>query len=158
LRATPTKLSQNPLLPTSANPLVPSCTARAAIAAVITAAACIAISTAVALFPLRHRVACTCRLQFRHFRIFYLPAAAVRRFPYYVIRSVLPPLVSCSTEPVRAQLLRLAFTISLFQTGILDSGWIQGVCADILSHTWPVHGGDQPRTTSHSKGIPSEAR
>ena len=30
---------------------------------------------------------------------------------------------------------------------ILDSGWIQGVCADILSHTWPVRGGDQPRTT-----------
>jgi hypothetical protein len=29
----------------------------------------------------------------------------------------------------------------------LDSGWIQGVCADILSHTWPVRGGDQPRTT-----------
>jgi hypothetical protein len=30
---------------------------------------------------------------------------------------------------------------------ILDSGWIQGVCADILSHTWPVRGGDHPRTT-----------
>jgi hypothetical protein len=29
----------------------------------------------------------------------------------------------------------------------LDSGWIQGVCADILSHTWPVRGGDQSRTT-----------
>jgi hypothetical protein len=29
----------------------------------------------------------------------------------------------------------------------LDSGWIQGVCADILSYTWPVRGGDQPRTT-----------
>jgi hypothetical protein len=36
-----------------------------------------------------------------------------------------------------------------FQTRILvlDSGWIQGVCADILSHTWPVRGGDHPRTT-----------
>jgi hypothetical protein len=34
-----------------------------------------------------------------------------------------------------------------FQTRILDSGWIQGICADILSHTWPVRGGDQPRTT-----------
>jgi hypothetical protein len=34
-----------------------------------------------------------------------------------------------------------------FQNRILDSGWIQGVCADILSHTWPVRGGDQPRTT-----------
>jgi hypothetical protein len=34
-----------------------------------------------------------------------------------------------------------------FQTRILVSGWIQGVCADILSHTWPVRGGYQPRTT-----------
>jgi hypothetical protein len=27
-----------------------------------------------------------------------------------------------------------------FQTRILDSGWIQGVCADILSHTWHLAG------------------
>ena len=40
----------------------------------------------------------------------------------------------------------LAFTIPNSDR-ILDSGWIQGVCADILSHTWPVRGGDQPRTT-----------
>ena len=41
LRATPTKLSQNPLLPASADLLVLPCTARTAIAAVITASACI---------------------------------------------------------------------------------------------------------------------
>jgi hypothetical protein len=34
-----------------------------------------------------------------------------------------------------------------FQTRVLGSGWIQGVCADILSLTWPVRGGDQHRTT-----------
>jgi hypothetical protein len=34
-----------------------------------------------------------------------------------------------------------------FQIRILGSGWIQGVYADILSHTWPVRGGDQPGTT-----------
>jgi hypothetical protein len=37
-----------------------------------------------------------------------------------------------------------------FQTGTLDSGWIQGVCVcagDTLSYTWPVRGVDQPRTT-----------
>ena len=43
--------------------------------------------------------------------------------------------------------LLLAFTIPNSDR-ILDSGWIQGVCADILSHTWPVRGGDQPRTTT----------
>jgi hypothetical protein len=113
LRATPTELSQTPPptpLPTSANLLVPPCTARTAIAAVITAAACTAISTAVVLFPLRDRVVFTCRLQFRLFRLFCLSAAVgVRRFSY-VVRSVSPPLVSCSTtcKPVRAQLLRAA--------------------------------------------------
>ena len=109
MRATPTELSQNPLLPTSANLLVPSCTARIVIAAVITTAACTAIFTATVFFhfPPRSRVACTCRLQFRHFRLFCLSDAAVRRFPY-VIRSVSPPLVSCSAEPVRAQLPRAA--------------------------------------------------
>jgi hypothetical protein len=40
-----------------------------------------------------------------------------------------------------------SLSLSLFQTRILGSEWIQGVCADILSHTWPVRGGDQPRTT-----------
>jgi hypothetical protein len=40
-----------------------------------------------------------------------------------------------------------SLSISLFQNRILGSGWIQGICADILSHTWPVRGGDQPRTT-----------
>jgi hypothetical protein len=40
----------------------------------------------------------------------------------------------------------LAFTIPI-PDPVLGSGWIQGVCADILSHTWPVRGGDQPRTT-----------
>jgi hypothetical protein len=40
-----------------------------------------------------------------------------------------------------------SFSLPLFQTRILGPGWIQGVCADILSHTWPVRGGDQPRTT-----------
>jgi hypothetical protein len=39
----------------------------------------------------------------------------------------------------------LAFDVISYR--ILGSGWIQGVCADILSHTWPVRGGDQPRTT-----------
>jgi hypothetical protein len=34
-----------------------------------------------------------------------------------------------------------------FETRIFGSGWIQGVCADVLSHTWPVGGGDQSRTT-----------
>ena len=106
MRATPTKRSQNPLLPASANLLVPSCTARTAIADVITAAACIAISTAVALFPLRDCVACTCRLQFC-VCLSCLSPAAVRRFPY-VVRSVSPPLVSCSTEPVRIELLPAA--------------------------------------------------
>jgi hypothetical protein len=41
------------------------------------------------------------------FCLFCLSAAAVRCF-FYVVRSVSPPLVSCSTEPVRAQLLRAA--------------------------------------------------
>jgi hypothetical protein len=40
-----------------------------------------------------------------------------------------------------------SLSLSLFQNRILGSGWIQGVCADILLHTWPVRGGDQPRTT-----------
>jgi hypothetical protein len=40
-----------------------------------------------------------------------------------------------------------SLSLSLFQNRILGSGWIQGVCADILSHTWPVRGGDQPHTT-----------
>jgi hypothetical protein len=110
LRATPTKLSQNPLLPASANLLVPSYTARIAIAAVITSAACTAIFTAVVLFyfPPRSRVACTCRIQFRHFRLFCLSAPGVRRFPYVSRSGVSPPLVSCSAEPVRAQLFRAA--------------------------------------------------
>ena len=61
LRATPIKLSQKPLLPASANPLVPPCTASTAIAAVITAVlACTAISTAVALFPLSYCTALCC--------------------------------------------------------------------------------------------------
>jgi hypothetical protein len=58
LRATRTKLSQNLLLPTSANLLAPSCTARIAIAAVITAAACTAISTAVVLLSLSSAQSC----------------------------------------------------------------------------------------------------
>jgi hypothetical protein len=91
----PAKLSQNPLLPASANPLVPPCTASIAIAAVITAVACTAISTAVTPFPLRDRVVCTCRLQFRHFRLFCLSAAAARRISD-VVRFASPPLVSCS--------------------------------------------------------------
>jgi hypothetical protein len=40
-----------------------------------------------------------------------------------------------------------SLSLPLFQTWILGSEWMQGVCADILSHTWPVRGGDQPRTT-----------
>ena len=48
-----------------------------------------------------------CRLQFRHLFLSCLSAAAVRCFPY-VARSLSPPLVSCSTEPVRVQLPRAA--------------------------------------------------
>jgi hypothetical protein len=56
--------------------------------------------------------------------------------------STFPPLAACAHRvPI---LLLVSMAIS---DRILDSGWIQGVCADVLSHTWPVRGGDQPRTT-----------
>jgi hypothetical protein len=109
LRATPTKLSQNPLLPASANLLVPPCTACIAIAAVITTAACTAIFTATVFFhfPPRSRVACACRLQFRLFCLFCLSAAA----PFAPCRLRLCPAPlspfgpSCS-EPRKAKLNR----------------------------------------------------
>jgi hypothetical protein len=62
LRATPTELSQNLLLPASANSLVPPCTARTVIADAITAAAYAVISIAVVPFPLRDRVVCCLHL------------------------------------------------------------------------------------------------
>jgi hypothetical protein len=108
LRATSTKLSQNPLLPTSANRLVPPSPARIAIAAVITAAACTAISIAVVLFPLHDRVVCTCRLQFSPFLPFLPLRCYCSLLFLYVVRSVSPLLVSCSPKPVRAQLPRAA--------------------------------------------------
>jgi hypothetical protein len=37
--------------------------------------------------------------------------------------------------------------LSLIPISDPDLGFGVGVCADILSHTWPVRGGDQPRTT-----------
>jgi hypothetical protein len=111
LRATPTKLVRTPSSPHHRQSPCPflHCS-HIDISADITTAACAATFTAAVLFhfPPRSRIACTCRLQFRHLRLFCLSAAAVRRFPY-VIRSVSPPpLVSCSTEPVRAQLPRAA--------------------------------------------------
>jgi hypothetical protein len=92
-----------------AGPTRPYEPARPPLVRAFTAAACTAIFTAVVLFhfPPHSRVACTCRIQFRHFRLSCLSAAAVRRFPY-VVRFLSPPLVSCSTEPVRAQLPRAA--------------------------------------------------
>jgi hypothetical protein len=63
LRATPTKLSQNPSH-LRQSPCPTSCTARIAIAAVITTAACTATFTAAVLFHFlpRSRVACTLHL------------------------------------------------------------------------------------------------
>jgi hypothetical protein len=70
-----------------------------------------------------------------------------------------PPRRTCvcarhTAAPQRSRMwnictLAAASSLSLSPTRnrILGPGWIQGVCADILSHTWPIRGDDQPRTT-----------
>jgi hypothetical protein len=47
-----------------------------------------------------------------------------------------------SEKRVKGLLVSMAISDPDFGFGV----WIQGVCADILSHTWLVRGGDQPRT------------
>jgi hypothetical protein len=114
LRATPTKLSQNPLLPASVNLLVPPCTASTAIAAVITAVACTAISTAVTLFLLHDRVVCPCRLQFRLFFVFsaspllLFVAFPMSLAPYRLCLCPAPlsPFGASFSEPRKTKLVR----------------------------------------------------